>query len=261
MLGMAMEVFLAWIKTRMDLWNATCSEAEIMTLENHGEVWELDHEDHLAGAANIAEKLARCVGELQQPLIGRLHLQKSIGEMRLKTPEMIATEQTNLLLRADEARAHVHTSRSIFGDNSPNTMDCLKRLGDILVGAKLHGEALEVELFLRNIRVHELGWDDPATLQSCTRYGCCLAQLGRHADAMAVLGPAFDAHCRLYSREHRHTLTVVVLMVKSLSALGERNRVEQLLLRKTDAEMAHRLRAMQAPEVRCRRGLVSVLAN
>ncbi len=88
-----------------------------------------------------------------------------------------------------------------------------------------------------------------------------LAKLGQHADATDFLDPAFDAHCQKFGREDPRTLRVVDLMVCSLGELGDRDRVTKLLLCLTDDEMALRVRAMQAREVRCRRGPVSVLAS
>ena len=78
---------------------------------------------------------------------------------------------------------------------------------------------------------------------------------------MEVLDPAFDAHCQKYGREDPRTLRVVDLMVHSLGELGDRHRVTKLLLCLTDDEMELRVRAKQAPKVRCRRGPVSVLAS
>ncbi len=230
-------------------------------MSNHGPVWELDHKLNLGDATDIAEKLERCAGMNQRPLVNRLHKEKSNAEIRRKSQAMIDAEQTTLTTLADEAREHVESSQRLWGAEAPKTMDRLKDLGDALLKAQLHAEALVVEEGLRNIRISRLGWDDPKTLDSCTRVAIILAALGRNADAMAILSPALGAHIRLYGPEHHRTLEVVVLMVESLGALGDDSQVEQLLLRKSDAEMADRVRARQASKVRRRSGLVSALAN
>jgi hypothetical protein len=174
---------------------------------------------------------------------------------------MIAAEQTDLANRVTEARAHVLTAQGIYGDNSPNTTDSLSHLGDLLVEAELYDEAREVELVLRRIRVLMLGWEDPRTFDSCRRLAMVLAALGKHADAMAVLDPAFDAHCQMHGREDLRTLVVVDLMVRSLSVLGDRIRVTKLLLCLNDEQMALRVPAKPFRKVRCRRGPVSVFVT
>jgi hypothetical protein len=107
------------------------------------------------------------------------------------------------------------------------------------------------------------GWEDRRTLRlhSCRRLAMVLAALGKHADAMAVLDPAFDALCVLYGREDPLTRCVVDQMVLSLGELGDRIRVTKLLLGLTDEQMALRVPAKPARKVRCRRGPVSVFAS
>jgi hypothetical protein len=262
LLGMDMEEFAALILLRMDIWNSTCAPGAHMTLLNYGKCWQIDHKLFLGGVAkdDIDGKLARCVGWLQQPLPHQEHAKKSHGEVVRKSEVMIAAEQTDLANRVTEARAHVLTAQGIYGDNSENTTDSLSGLGDLLFEAELYDEAREVELVLRRIRVLTLGWDNPVTLRSCTRFGRVLAALGEHAAAMEVLDSAFSAHCEMHGRQEPRTLVVVDLMVRSLSELGDRNRVTKLLLDLTDEQMALRVPAKPFRKVRCRRGPVSVFA-
>jgi hypothetical protein len=151
----------------------------------------------------------------------------------------------------------------IWGAHAPKTMNRLRLLGDALTNAELHDEALNVENELRQIRATVRGWEDPDTLESCRRLASVLVALGQHTHAMGVLDPALHAHCRLYGREHHYTLEVVDLLVTSLCELGQHPRVEQLLrvLGLTDDEMLLRAASMQARQVRCRSGRVSVLAS
>ncbi len=259
---MKMDVFLAQVGMEMDVWNATCSAAETMNWENYGRVWELDHNRPLGGAnGDIAEKLLRCAAWYQQPMVHRKHGQKSNSETRIKTQAMMDDERTNLTNLVTEARENVSSSERVWGRDSERTMDRLEVLGNALSNAGRHGEALTVEQDLRSTRATVLGWDDPATLDSCRRLASVHGELDQHDDAIRVLAPALDAHRQQYGPKHPNTLSVVLLMAKSLCTQGHHTKVEQLVLGLSDDEMAHRAAARQVPEVRCRSGLVSVLAS
>jgi hypothetical protein len=82
MLRMEIDVFLALLLLKTDVWNATCSVEARMSLENHGARWQIDHIDHLGGTAkgDTAAELERCVGWRQGPLTSRLHTAKSNAE-------------------------------------------------------------------------------------------------------------------------------------------------------------------------------------
>ncbi len=173
LLRMEMDEFLALVLLRMDIWNSSCSSGKRMMLANYGEKWQIDHKLFLGGVAkdDIAGKLARCVGWLQQPLPNGKHAEKSHGERTHKPQGKIAAVQTDLANRVTEARAHINVSQHIYGSNSQNTMDSLEHLGDILLEAELHAEALEVEVVLRRIRASEKGWEAPESPRELQAFG------------------------------------------------------------------------------------------
>jgi hypothetical protein len=176
LLGMDMHAFLTLMLLRMDIYNSTCAPVERMTLSNYGKNWQIDHSLRLflGDVANddIAGRLARCVGWLQQPLPHREHGEKSHGEVVRKSEVLIAAEETDLANQVAEARAHVLTAQTVYGNNSPNTRNSLERLGDLLFEAEQLAEALDVEAALRQLRASMLpvGWDNLGTLDSCRRF-------------------------------------------------------------------------------------------